>query len=77
MINVNYTKEQIKDIAENYGKIRVRDCWAEKGQLIWWRCNEGPEQVLLLTNHLDNARLFPMLYQIEKPKMRVSIIYED
>ena len=74
---MNYTEEQMKDIAENCGKIRVRDGWVKKGQIIWWRRREGPEQVHLLTNHLENAKLFPMLYQIAEPAVRTVLVYED
>jgi len=76
----NFTPEQLQELEARYGLVPsltfpVRDGVVQEGDTVWWRAEDGPEQVRVDNTHFKNIKLFPDAYQIKEP--RVKIIYED
>lgn len=72
-----FTKEELEELAAFFNlkmaedRLPVRDGYVTKGQMVWWRCNEGPEHVRA-SHHWDNIQAYPTAYQISEPKVKPS-----
>jgi hypothetical protein len=73
----HFTEEQLEELAQAFGlnrvkNIQVRDGWASKDQLIWWRSVTGPEQCRASDpEHAENIKKFPDAYCVHKPTFKV------
>lgn len=76
-----FTQEQLKELEQIYGlkrvgTIKVRDGYISPGDMVWWRCNSGPQHVNSnAENHLANILDHPQVYQISEPIRKT--IYVD
>jgi hypothetical protein len=80
------TKEELEQVAIHFGvqpaltaeQIRISDGIASIYQNVWWKASNGPEYVSLqASNHLQNAKSYPDVYSIDKPKVWCSYSKPD
>lgn len=68
----HFNEEQLKELEQVFGLTRaeetlpIRDGWVKKTDKVWWRCSTGPEMVEA-SEHWDNIKSYPRLYQFPKP----------
>lgn len=75
------TEEDLKFIEKTFGlkrvaeTIQVRDGMLSRGEMVWWRCVDGPEHV---NSEYDwrNIIAYPQAYSINKPKIKVEYLNE-
>jgi hypothetical protein len=66
--------ERIFDI-KRVATIKVRDGYIKPGDMVWWRCEYGPEHVHSMADtHMANILAFPHVYQIAEPKTKVTYV---
>ena len=79
----HFNEEQLKELERIFGLTRVvtintlpvRDGIVTKEDIVWWRGDEGAEQVRA-EDHWDHIKIWPFLYQRKQPVVKL-IIYEE
>ena len=79
----HFNEEQLKELECIFGLTRVvtintlpvRDGIVTKEDIVWWRCDEGAEQVKA-KDHWDNIKRWPFGYQRKQPVVKL-VIYEE
>ena len=79
----HFNEEQLKELECIFGLTRVvtintlpvRDGIVTKEDIVWWRGDEGAEQVGA-KDHWDNIKRWPFLYQRKQPVVKL-VIYEE
>lgn len=80
------SKEELAQIAKEYGltpvlkpdQIQISDGVVTVQQSVWWKAADGPRFISLQdSNHLQNAKLYPNVYSIGKPKVWCSYSKPD
>lgn len=71
-----FTEEQLQELAVVFGLSRVqtyqvRDGLVRESDFVWWRSEEGPRRVKV-SEHLENLRAYPEVYQVNQPSIRVE-----
>lgn len=76
----HFTDEQLAEIGMHFGLkpaaecLPVRDGRIYKGAPVWWRAEDGPQEVISDSHdHWDNIRRYPECYSIAQPK----VVYKD
>lgn len=78
----HFTEEQLNELATVFGLTRVetlpvRDGVVSKTCKVWWRYEEGPEQVVAGDpSHWGNIRDYPSAYQLAKPQIKMTYLEE-
>ena len=76
-----FTEEQLAYLNRHYVRTKetgvpVRDGVAHYGDTLWWRCEEGPEEIVLKegSDHDRNVRENPQAYQLSPPRTRLQYL---
>ena len=78
----HFTKEQILELSTVFGilpivdlgdTLPVSDGVVTKGDMVWWKSEDGPEHVLA-SNDWENIRRYPQYYSIEKPSYKIEYL---
>lgn len=69
------TEEQLNQIATVFGlkakkHFPVRDGYVTEDDKVWWRCENGPEHVLV-KQHMHDLLEFPQAYQLARPQTKI------
>lgn len=72
---MHFTEEQLQELETVFGLTRtgetlpVKDGVVRKDTLVWWRGNDGPDQVVARKDW-ENIRAYPELYSLKRPKIK-------
>jgi len=79
-----FTEAQLLELESIYGLKRknilpVKDGVIKKGEMVWWRSEEGPQHVVAedAEGVWDNIKAYPRVYSLAKPIVSTKVVYAD
>ncbi len=75
----HFTEEQLRELEKIFNLTRketlpVRDGVICRGDLVWWRCIDGPVQEEVSVYNWKNIQEYPKLYQLNRPATQVTYL---